>query len=158
MRVWSHRNSHSLLLGMQNGSATVEDELGSFLQTKHTFTIWSRNCTGFTNRSWKDLALFKNLHRTVYAASQMAQRVKRLPAMQETQVRSLGQEDSLEKGMATHYNILAWRIPQTQEPGGLQSTGSQRVGDNRATNTSIFTSFILVSSLLKSKENFHNEN
>ena len=43
-------------------------------------------------------------------------------------VRSLGQEDPLEKDMATHFSILAWRIPQTQEPGGLQSMGSQRVG------------------------------
>ena len=57
----------------------------------------------------------------------MAQMVKNLPAMQETQVRSLGQEDSLEKGMATHSSILAWRIPWTEEPGRLQSMGSQRV-------------------------------
>ena len=54
--------------------------------------------------------------------------VKNLPAMGETQVQSLGQEDSLEKGMATHSSILTWRIPWTEEPGGLQSTGSQRVG------------------------------
>ena len=58
----------------------------------------------------------------------MAQMVKKLPALQETQVQSLGQEDPLEKGMATHSSILAWRIPQTEEPGRLQSTGSQRVG------------------------------
>ena len=58
----------------------------------------------------------------------MAQRIKRLPAMQETWVQSLGQEDPLEKKMATHSSILAWRIPWTEEPGGLQSTGSQRVG------------------------------
>ena len=49
----------------------------------------------------------------------MAQRVKRLPAMRETQIRSLGQEDPLEKEMATHSRILAWRIPWTEEPGGL---------------------------------------
>ena len=55
----------------------------------------------------------------------MAQTVKRLSAMQETQVRSLGQEDPLEKEMATHSSILAWRIPWIQEPGRLQSTGSQ---------------------------------
>ena len=60
--------------------------------------------------------------------SLVAQRVKRLPAMQETWVRSLGQEDPLEKEMATHSSILAWKIPWTEEPGGLQSTGSQRVG------------------------------
>ena len=62
--------------------------------------------------------------------SLVAQRLKRLPAMQETWVQSLGQEDPLEKEMATHSGILAWRIPWTEEPGGLQSTGSQRVGHN----------------------------
>ena len=56
--------------------------------------------------------------------------VKNLPVMQETQVLSLGREDSLEKGMATHSNILAWRIPWTEEPDGLQSMGLQRVGHN----------------------------
>ena len=58
----------------------------------------------------------------------MAQRVKRLSATQETQVRSLGQEDPLEKEMATHSSTLAWKIPWTEEPGRLQSMGSQRVG------------------------------
>ena len=53
--------------------------------------------------------------------------VKNLPAMQETQVRFLDWEDPLEKEMATHSGILAWRIPWTEEPGGLQSMGSQRV-------------------------------
>ena len=53
--------------------------------------------------------------------------VKNLPAMHETLVRSLGQDDPLEKGMATHSSILAWRIPWMEEPGGLQSIGSQRV-------------------------------
>ena len=61
--------------------------------------------------------------------------VKHLPAMQETRVQSLGQEDPVEKGVATHSSILAWRIPQTVEPGGLQSIGSQRVGHELATNT-----------------------
>ena len=54
--------------------------------------------------------------------------VKNLPAMWETQVQSLGKEDPLEKGMATHSSILACRIPWTEEPGGLQSMGSHRVG------------------------------
>ena len=58
----------------------------------------------------------------------MAQMVKNPPAVQETRVRSLGQEDLLEKGMATHSSTLAWRIPWTEEPGELQSRGSQRVG------------------------------
>ena len=57
-----------------------------------------------------------------------AQRVKRLPGMRETGVRSLGREDPLEKEMATHSSTLAWRIPWREEPGRLQSTGSQRVG------------------------------
>ena len=61
-------------------------------------------------------------------ASLVAQMVKSLSAMWETQIRSLGQEDLLEKEMATHSSILAWRIPRTEEPGGLQSKGSQRVG------------------------------
>ena len=56
--------------------------------------------------------------------------VKNLPARQETWARSLGQEDPLEKGMATNSGILVWRIPWTEEPGGLQSMGSQRVGHN----------------------------
>ena len=56
--------------------------------------------------------------------------VKNLPAMCETWVRSLGREDPLEKEMATHSNTLAWKIPWTEEPGRLQSMGSQRVGHN----------------------------
>ena len=58
----------------------------------------------------------------------VAQMVKNLPAMQETQVQSLGGEDPVEKGMANHSNILACRIPWTEEPGGLPSMGSHRVG------------------------------
>ena len=60
----------------------------------------------------------------------MAQTVKNLPTMQETQIQSLGQEDPLEKEMATHFSIIARRIPWTEEPDGLQSMGSQRVGHN----------------------------
>ena len=58
----------------------------------------------------------------------MVRMVKNLPAMQETWVWSLGQEDSLEESMATDSSVLTWRIPWTAEPGGLQSTGPQRVG------------------------------
>ena len=58
----------------------------------------------------------------------MAPTVTNSPVKQETQVRSLGQEDPREKGMATHSSILAWKIPWTEEPGRLQSMGSQRVG------------------------------
>ena len=56
--------------------------------------------------------------------------VKNLPVMRKTQVQSLDWEDPLEKEMATHSSILAWRIPWPEKPGGLQSTGSQRVGNN----------------------------
>ena len=61
-------------------------------------------------------------------ASLVVQMVKNLPAVQETQAQFLGWEDPLEKGMATHSGVLAWRIPWTEEPGGLQPMGSQRVG------------------------------
>ena len=63
-------------------------------------------------------------------ASLLAHSIKNLPAMQETQVQSVSQEDSLEKEMSTHTSILAWRIPWTEDPRGLQSMGSQRVRHN----------------------------
>ena len=75
-------------------------------------------------------------------ASLVAQMVKNLPAMQETRVQSLGWENPLEEGMATHSSILAGMIPWTEETGGLQSMGSQRVGHNWATNT--FTHFTII--------------
>ena len=71
---------------------------------------------------------FSYTHIYIYRASLVAQRVKRLPAMRETWVRSLGREDPLEKEMATHSNIPAWRTPWMEKPGGLLSTGPQRVG------------------------------
>ena len=64
----------------------------------------------------------------VTGASLVAQRIKNLPEMHETWVRSLGWEDMLEKGMATHSGILAWKISWAEKPGGLQSLGSERVG------------------------------
>ena len=76
-----------------------------------------------------DVGLFGNFS-CIYRTSLVAQKLKRLPAMWETTVRSLGWEDPLEKEMATHSSILAWRIPWKEEPGGLQSMGSQRVGHN----------------------------
>ena len=72
-----------------------------------------------------------------FMASLVAQMVKSLPAMQETWVRSLGQEDPLEKEMATHSGTLAWKIPWMEEPGRLQSVGSQRVGHDQATSLSL---------------------
>ena len=78
-------------------------------------------------------------------ASLVAQTVKNLPAVQETQVWSLAQEDPLEKGMTTYFSILAWRIPWREEPGELQSIESQRVGHNWMTNTFTFNEMCWVS-------------
>ena len=74
----------------------------------------------------------------LFQASLVAQAVKNLPAMQETRVQSLGWEDPLEKGMATHSSILPWRISWTEEPGRLQFIGLQGVGHDWATNTFTF--------------------
>ena len=71
---------------------------------------------------------------TISIVSLVAQRLKHLPTMREAWVRSLGREDPLEKEMATHSSILSWRIPWTEEPGGLQSTGLQRVGHDWASD------------------------
>ena len=87
-------------------------------QTGHGKSVsLSPSCTGF---------IFSG-------ASLVARRLKSLPGMWETWVRFLGQEDPLEKEMATHSSILSWRIPWMEEPGGLQSTGSQRVRHDWAT-------------------------
>ena len=80
-----------------------------------------------------------NWTENVWMASLVAQRLKPTPAMRDTWVRSLGWEDPLEKEMATHSSILAWRIQWMEEPGGLQSIGSQRVGYNWVTLVSLST-------------------
>ena len=96
----------------QNGTAAMQDNLAvSFL----IFCCWSIVAL----QCW---------------ASLVAQRVKHLPAVQETWVRSLGQEDPLEKEMATHSSTLAWKIPWAEKPGRLQFMGSQRVGHDWATS------------------------
>ena len=76
--------------------------------------------------------------------------VKNMPAIQESQVWSLGQEDPLEKGMATHSSILAWRIPWKEDPGRLQSVGLQRVRLDWATNTtsSVSTKYLVLSNIV----------
>ena len=85
----------------------------------------------------KELRIIEDHRHTIlpYTGFPCSQSVKNLPAVQETWVWSLGWEDPLEKEMATHSSILAWKISWTEEPGGLQSIGSQRVGHNWATNT-----------------------
>ena len=87
----------------------------------------------------KGYALSGISHTHIHRTFLVAQMVKRLPKMRKTQVQSLGQEDLLEKEMATHSSILAWKIPWTEEPGGLQSMGSQRVRHDWATSLSHFT-------------------
>ena len=78
----------------------------------------------------KDIANFSQRYINQDWTSLVAQMVRNLPVMWEMWVQSLGQEESLEKGMATHSSILVWRIPWTEEPGGLQSMGLQRIGHN----------------------------
>ena len=82
-------------------------------------------------RQWareRNFNKFTRFFLVYYWASLVAQMIKRLPAMRETRVRSLGREDPLEREMVTHSSTLAWRIPWREEPGMLQSVGSQRVG------------------------------
>ena len=93
--------------------------------------LWGRR----VGHDWSDLAIAAVWVTPILEASLMTQMVKNRPAIQDTRVRSLGGEDSLEKGMATHSSILAWKIPWTEESGELQSKGSQRVRHHWAANT-----------------------
>ena len=103
---------------------------------------WSQNLPSCLVSAWFQGWISQFMSRTVYVffvatdSSLVDQMVKNLPAMQEMWVQSLGQENPLEKGMATHFSILAWEIPWTKEPGKLQSMGSKRVGhDERLIHT-----------------------
>ena len=89
----------------------------TYLFWKYIFLVWMKIIIYFSQGNIINIVLTWS--------SLVAQTVKNLPAIKETQVWSLGQEDPLEKGMATHSSILAWRIPWTEEPGGLQSVGLQ---------------------------------
>ena len=92
----------------------------------------------------------------IQEASLVAQMVKNLPAVWETCAWSLGQKDPLEKGMATHPSILAWRIPWVEGIGGLQSVGLQRARHNWATNTfAFFLHYTKWSYILQEKTNFN---
>ena len=101
-RVWSKGSPPTALVGIRAGAAAVETCMEAPQKLK--------------------IELPDDL------SSLVAQLVKSLPPMQETRVRSRGREDPLEKGMATHSSILAWRSPWTEEPGGLQSIASQVLG------------------------------
>ena len=92
------------------------------VQNSYTHNLYPNNIITDTHTHTR-LSIIPVIH---VVASLVAQTVKNLPAMQETWIQSLGQEEPPEKGMATHSSI-AWRIPRTEEPGGLQSLGSQRV-------------------------------
>ena len=103
-------------------------------------------CLKFSIKFIKKVGKKKRLHcqcrgieKLDYRAFLMAQTVKNLPAVWETQVWSLGQEDHLERGMVIHPSILAWKIPWTEEPGRLQSMGSLKVRHDWATSLSLFT-------------------
>ena len=98
--------------GIESGSPTLKAD---------TLPSEPPGRSGLFEKSFRFGHIFLLLSR----ASLVAQRLKCLPARRETWVQSLGREDPLEKEMATHSSILAWRIPWTEEPGGLQSTGSQ---------------------------------
>ena len=102
-------------------------------------TSTAGHCFCFGSVSQFFLELF--LHSSPVASLVVAQRVKRLPAMQETWVRSLGQEDPLEKEMATHSSTFAWKIPWMEKPGTLQSMRLQRVRHDWVTSLSLFLSF-----------------
>ena len=105
---------------------------GQLLQPNKTINI-SKNCLEMKVR-YK----LRNCY-TSEPSSLVAQMIKRLPTMWETQIQSLGREDLLEKEMATHSSILAWKIPWTEEPDRLQSIGSQSVGHDWLTSLSLST-------------------
>ena len=98
-------------------------------QVLYTGATWETKKKKKRKKSIK-LITYYIVHATLLGTSLVAQMVKNEPAMQETQVRSLSQKDPLKKGMATHSNIFAWRIPWPEEPCRLQSMGSRRVGHN----------------------------
>ena len=104
-------------------------------------------CSFFFFSTYFQSCLHQNIFHTLLwevGGSLVVQMVKSLPALWETQVRPLGQKDPLEKKMATHFSILAWKIPWTEEPGRLQSMGSQRVGHRRLRDfSSLLWEFIL---------------
>ena len=102
------------------------------IQLSHPYMTTGKTMA-FTRRTFVGKVmslLFNMLSRLVTKASLVAQMVKRLPAVRETRVLSLGWDEPLEKEMATHSSTLAWKVPWTEEPGMLQSMGSQRVGHN----------------------------
>ena len=118
-RVWRSENAG----GNVSWYYYYGEQYGDSLKNMNKTFIWPCNpTTGHTptgNHNWKTHMHTNVHHNTILCASLVAQSVKNLPAMQETWIRFLGQEDSLEKEMVAHCSILAWRISWTEEPGGL---------------------------------------
>ena len=117
------------LLGIYPDKIIIKKDMCTLMFITALFTIaktWKQSKCSSTDEWIKKISFIFSGY--PIWASLVAQRLKCLPAIQETWVRSLGREGLLEKETATHSSILAWRIPRMEEPGGLRSTGSQRVG------------------------------
>ena len=135
-------------LGRSPGEGNSNPLQYSCLEKSHG----QRSLVGYSPWGGKESAMTERLTlftftKALYRASLVAQMVKRLPEMWETQVRFLGREDALEKEMAIHSNTLAWKIPWTEEPDRLQSMGSQRVRHHWVTSLSLSKPFIIWSSV-----------
>ena len=123
----------------------------SCLRVHYLQSLRLKLCLSVHYYIFKYNTLSKIEYTIIFKASLVAQMVKSLPAMQETQVQSLGLEDPLEKEMATHSSTLAWRIPWTEQPGKTQSTELQRVGHKWVTNISFSFHIILYFRRLKTE-------
>ena len=121
-------------ISFSKGSSPPRDRTQVSRIAGRHFTIWA---TREVAQIFPCSHLYWSINDYTTRASLVAQRLKRLPGMWETRVRFLGQEDPLKKEMATHSSNLAWRIPWREEPGRLQSMGSQRVGHDCATSLSL---------------------
>ena len=133
-----------VMLSVAVGGPTWEPELGPDQKRKYSLEDWLyHSYLSFESSAERFVSVlnrFSNPHSRSYKSKwalcpAMVKMVRNLPIMQKTGVQSLGSEDFLEKWISTHSSILAWRIPWTEEPGGLQSMGSQRVWHNWVTNT-----------------------
>ena len=138
-RIIQARILESVAIPFSRGSSQPRDRTLIFYIAGRFFTIWvtreiklASSSIGPKNGKTLNIKLLFDLLSPCFStrASLVAQRLKCLPAVQKTWVRSLGQEDPLEREMTTHSSSLASRIPWMEEPGGLQSTGSQRVRHN----------------------------
>ena len=114
------------------GQRSLDPSLNQFQQPVRLLKLLALHWMSGGPKWLSNLGQGSSCHLKVWLPSWLSSKVIYLP-MQETQVQSLGREDPLEKEMATHSRVLAWRIPWTDEPGGLQSIGSQRAGHDLAT-------------------------